>query len=267
MTEGWAPRRSSVFSPLRGASAALRRPTGRVLGSGARPGHCDACNVIWSNDTSMNGTRPRVEPRSARDALVYRDFPHELRSKLHGTNKLECLVGEADRRSDVTGIFPNEAAIVRLAGALPLEQNDDWATRRHHVSPEMLATLGENGELRLATTANCHLARTPTVPASWIHTASGPRPGTRPAYRGPGTAPKVEDLGPFPVPDTVGHHLICRKNDLLSTFPPNVSSPSTRFRDMSKYFAIIDICHFHPQRLSTNFPLCRRKQSWKPAPS
>ena len=57
-------------------------------------------------------------------------FPVQHRAKLHSTNPLERLNGEIKRRSEVVGIFPNEAAITRLIGALLLEQNDEWAAQR-----------------------------------------------------------------------------------------------------------------------------------------
>lgn len=53
------------------------------------------------------------------------------------------------RRADVIGIFPNDAAIVRLVGALLLEQNDEWAIQRRYVTLETLATIGENPDIRL----------------------------------------------------------------------------------------------------------------------
>ena len=56
------------------------------------------------------------------DVLAYMTFPKEHRAKLHSTDEIERL----ERRTDVVGIFPNDDAIVRLVGALLLEQNDEW---------------------------------------------------------------------------------------------------------------------------------------------
>ena len=57
-------------------------------------------------------------------------FPKKHRTKLHSTNAIQHLKGEIKRRTDVVGIFPNDNAIVRLVGALLLEQNDEWAVQR-----------------------------------------------------------------------------------------------------------------------------------------
>jgi putative transposase len=64
------------------------------------------------------------------DVLAFMSFPKDHRPKLHSVNPLERLNGEIKRRADVVGIFPNENAIVRLGGALLLEQNDEWAVQR-----------------------------------------------------------------------------------------------------------------------------------------
>jgi transposase-like protein len=64
------------------------------------------------------------------DVLAYMSFPREHRTKLHSTNPIERLNGDIKRRTDVVGIFPNDKSIVRLVGALLLEQNDEWAVQR-----------------------------------------------------------------------------------------------------------------------------------------
>ena len=68
-------------------------------------------------------------------------FPAEHWSKLRSTNPLERVNREIGRRSDVVGIYPNDAALVRLAGALLIEQNDEWLVGRRYLSAESLAGL------------------------------------------------------------------------------------------------------------------------------
>jgi putative transposase len=87
------------------------------------------------------------------DVLAYMGFPSQHRAKIHSTNPLERLNGEIKRRTDVVGIFPNEAAIVRLVGAILLEQNDEWAVQRRYMSLETLGSVSDTATVSLPAVA------------------------------------------------------------------------------------------------------------------
>lgn len=79
------------------------------------------------------------------EVLAYMTFPTQHRAKLHSTNPLEPLNGEIKRRTEVVGIFPNEAAITRLVGAILLEQNDEWAVQRaRYITLESIAPISDD---------------------------------------------------------------------------------------------------------------------------
>jgi putative transposase len=81
-------------------------------------------------------------------------FPPQHRTKLHSTNPLERLNGEIKRRTDVVGIFLNEDAIIRLVGAILLEQNDEWAVQRaRYITLESVAQLSDDALVTLPTMA------------------------------------------------------------------------------------------------------------------
>ena len=88
------------------------------------------------------------------DVLAFMDFPKEHWPQLASTNTLERLNKEIKRRSRVVGIFPNDAAIIRLVGALMLETNDEWAVARRYMSLETLARVTDNPTVRLPAVAS-----------------------------------------------------------------------------------------------------------------
>jgi transposase-like protein len=105
--------------------------------------------------------RPKVPKLAAlldeaeTDVLAYMSFPAAHRAKLHSTNPLERVNGEIKRRAEVVGIFPNEAAITRLVGAILLEQNDEWAVQRaRYMTLETIAPISDDPIISLPAMAS-----------------------------------------------------------------------------------------------------------------
>ena len=88
------------------------------------------------------------------DVLAYTTFPKEHWTKIYSTNPIERVNGEIKRRTNVVGIFPNEAAIFRLVGAILLEQNDEWAVQRgRYMTLETIAPLSDTAIVGLSSAA------------------------------------------------------------------------------------------------------------------
>ena len=99
-----------------------------------------AIRSVFAQDTQAEGSkawrhvadhlRPRFPKLAAlmdgaeADVIAFMAFLKAHWQKLHSTNPLERLNKEVKRRADVVGIFPNEASITRLVGAILLEQNE-----------------------------------------------------------------------------------------------------------------------------------------------
>ena len=94
--------------------------------------------------------RKLAEPMDAveNEVLAYMAFPKCHWPQIHSTNLIERLNREITRRTNVVSIFPNEAAIVRLVGAILLEQNDEWTASCHYMSLETLAGLSDSPNVR-----------------------------------------------------------------------------------------------------------------------
>lgn len=78
---------------------------------------------------------------SEADVPAHMSFPAQHRTKPHGTNPLERLNKGVKRRADVVGIFPNEAVIVRLIGAVLFERNDEWQSQHRYMRVEAFAQI------------------------------------------------------------------------------------------------------------------------------
>ena len=139
----------TMRNALAHAGKSSRRVVSAFMATAFAQDSAEAAKAQWRRVADQ--LRPKLPKLAAfmdeaeSDVLAYMSFPPEHWSKLHSTNGLERLNGEIKRRTEVVGIFPNDEAIVRLVGAILLEQNDEWAVQRaRYMTLETMAALSHD---------------------------------------------------------------------------------------------------------------------------
>lgn len=103
-----------------------------------------AAQVAAGVITQLQTVAPKVAgllEQAEEDLLAYMRFPREHWSKIRSTNPLERVNREIARRSDVVGIYPNDAALLRLAAGLLVETNDEWLVQHRYISQASMALI------------------------------------------------------------------------------------------------------------------------------
>jgi putative transposase len=114
----------------------------------AQPDHASAMAQLHQVADALHEFPAAAEllTEVAEDVLAHVHFPPEHRRHLHSTNTLERLHKEVKRRSNVVGIFPDWASLIRLVGTILAEQDDEWAVAdRRYFSVESMAKFGQEG--------------------------------------------------------------------------------------------------------------------------
>ena len=111
----------------------------------AQPGQAEVRAQVGLVADMLRGRFPAVADmllEAKADLTAFADFPHAHWRKIWGTNPLERLNREVKRRTDVVGIFPNPAALLRLSSCVLIEAHDEWQdSDRRYLSEQSMALL------------------------------------------------------------------------------------------------------------------------------
>jgi putative transposase len=131
------------------ASKNGRRVVSAFIATAFAQGSADTAGKQWRQVADqLRAKLPRLAAlldEAEVDVLAFMTFPREHWDKISSTNPIERPNGEIKRRTNVVGIFPNDDAIVRLVGAILMEQNDEWAVQRaRYMTLETIAPISDN---------------------------------------------------------------------------------------------------------------------------
>ncbi len=113
----------------------------------AQPDAAAVADQLGSIAEKLGRQFPAVEAmlrEAGPDICAFAAFPVAHWKKIWSTNPLERVNKEIKRRTNVVGIFPNEAGVLRLAGSILLEVHDEWqVAERRYLSEASMAKLAE----------------------------------------------------------------------------------------------------------------------------
>ena len=139
------------------AGKTLRRMVSAAIGAVFVQDTAEAARTQWRTVADqLRGKFPKLGTLmddAEHDVLAFMAFPKAHWPQIYSTNPLERLNAEIRRRTNVVGIFPNDAAITRLVGAMMLEQNDEWSLNRRYMQLEGLQSLCDTAPTRMPAVA------------------------------------------------------------------------------------------------------------------
>jgi putative transposase len=117
--------------------------------------HAQFSRVVDALEAKLPAAAAHLSAAEA-DLLAFTAVPREIWRQIWSSNPQERLNKELRRRTDVVGIFPDRAAIIRLVGAVLMEQNDEWAEARRYMGPDILAKVSGPADTNQSSAQEVH---------------------------------------------------------------------------------------------------------------